>query len=441
MTTTSPNSVQVGGGLFAHHRLPDWQKEGAPHLWPPYTQTKTTPIGLPVQSAEGAWITLSDGRRLLDGMANWWTACHGHRPALIEKAIKRQLKKLPHIMLGGFQHEPAARLAARLTRITPGDLSHVFFSESGSVSVEVAMKMALQHWMIKGQPEKHKFLAFKKSYHGDCLGVMSICDPNDGMHSMFRNILLPQFHLNIPRSNQDRLEFEQFIARHCDEMAAIVIEPLVQGAGGMVFHSPEDLAFIRKIADQHGLLLIADEIMTGFGRLGSMFACEQAQIAPDIMTLSKALTGGVLPLAATLASQQIFATFQSEEEQHALMHGPTYMGNPLACAAANASLDLFESEDRLAQVRRIEAGLRNRLEAARSFDRILDVRVRGAIGVIEVDKIDDMVGLKQAFVDAAVWIRPFGNIIYCAPPFILNEAELDQLSNTMLDITYQWFGR
>lgn len=416
-------------------KMPDWQAEAADYLWSPYTQMKTTPLGLPAVSAEGVTITLSDGRKLIDGVSSWWATCHGYRHPHIEKAVIEQLQTLPHIMLGGFQHEPACRLAKKLADLCPYNLNHVFFSDSGSVAVEVAMKMAVQYWLNKGVAGKHRFLAFKGGYHGDTLATMSVCDPEEGMHSLFKGAIAEQIITDIPHDKASQLAFDTLLESHKDELAAVVIEPLVQGAGGMLFHDAQALKAIRKSCTKHKVLLIADEIMTGLGRLGHMFACESARVEPDIMTLSKSLTGGTMALAATIASTNVFNAFLSDDPEKALMHGPTYMGNPLACRAALASLELFESESRLKQVKNIEKQLKKELEPARKIQGVKDVRVKGALGVIEFNKLDNLNHIKHRFVQEGVWVRPFGKIIYTMPPFIIESEALSHITAAMIKIT------
>ncbi|OZA67480.1 MAG: adenosylmethionine--8-amino-7-oxononanoate transaminase, partial [Sphingomonadales bacterium 39-62-4] len=324
--------------------LPDWYTSGRNHVWLPYTQMQTVRPPLPVVSAQGTRLRLADGRELVDGISSWWACVHGYRHPHIEEAVQRQLQTLPHVMLGGLAHEQAYVLARRLAALLPGDLNHVFFSDSGSVAVEVAMKMAGQFWLNRGQ-RRVKFLCFRGGYHGDTFATMSVCDPDEGMHSLFKGALLEQVVVDLPRDAAGEAALGEVIARHKGELAGIVVEPLVQGAGGMVFHDSFTLQALRRLADEHDLLLIFDEIFVGLGRLGdAMFACQIADVQPDILTLSKALTGGTLPLAATIASTRIHDGFLSDDPMHALMHGPTYMGNAMGCAAANASLDLFEQE-------------------------------------------------------------------------------------------------
>ena len=363
---------------------PPWRQQGLPHIWLPYTQMKTAPPPLPVVRTRGSRITLADGRELIDGVASWWTACHGYNHPHIGAAVARQLAAMPHVMLGGLVHEQALTLARRLAGELPEGLSRVFFSDSGSVAVEVAMKMAVQYWLNKGVRGRSRFVAFRGGYHGDTTGAMAVCDPDEGMHRLFHGLLPEHVILDLPRDEESAAALDRVLAGRADEIAGIIVEPLVQGAGGMLFHDAAVLARLRAAADRYQLLLIFDEIFTGFGRTGAMFACEAAGVTPDIITLSKALTGGTLPLAATVATDAVFNAFWSDDPMHALMHGPTYMGNALACAAANASLDLFEREPRLDQVRAIEGGLRSGLEPCRGLPRVRDVRVRGAIGVVEL---------------------------------------------------------
>ena len=420
---------------------PAWLRDGAPHLWLPYTQMKTTPQPLGVASSQGTRLTLADGRELVDGVASWWTAAHGYNHPHLQAAIKAQLEAAPHVMLGGLVLEPTARLARRLAQLLPGDLDHVFFSDSGSVAVEVAMKMAMQYWFNQGQKGRTKFISFRGGYHGDTLAAMSVCDPEEGMHALFKGSIFEQLITDLPTDAEKMAAFEAFVAAHAGETAAIITEPLVQGAAGMMFHDPDVLRRLRDMCDRHGLLLIFDEIFTGFGRTGSMFACEQADVTPDIVTLSKALTGGVLPLAATVARDLVFEAFWRDEPEAALMHGPTFMGNALACAAANASLDLFEREDRLGQVEQIAAQLTEDLMPARDVAGVRDVRVKGAIGVIELESLKDANWLKRRFVEEGVWIRPFGSIIYTTPALTIGKDDLSHITRSMVTITREWATR
>jgi adenosylmethionine-8-amino-7-oxononanoate aminotransferase len=389
---------------------------------------------LPVVGTQGARLTLADGRTLIDGIASWWTACHGYNHPHIADAVRRQLDIMPHVMFGGLTHEPAAVLAHRLSALLPGDLDRVFFSDSGSVAVEVAMKMAIQFWLNQGARGRTKILAFRGGYHGDTLATMALCDPDEGMHTLFAGVLPQQIILNLPTDAKSRDALETTLARRGDEIAALLVEPRVQGAGGMLVHAPEVLETLRAAADRHGALLIFDEIFTGFGRTGAMFACEAAGVVPDIVTLSKALTGGTMALAATVASSRVFAAFQSDDPGQALMHGPTFMANPLACAAANASLDLFETEPRLAQAAAIEAALREGLAPLVGRPGIHDVRVLGAVGVVEFARIDHLDALKARFVDAGVWVRPFRNIAYLTPALTIDADDLGTLISAMVAV-------
>ncbi len=411
------------------------------HLWRPYTQMKTAPDALPVVSAEGVRLTLADGRELIDGVSSWWTVCHGYRHPHIMTAVKDQLDRLPHVMLGGLTHDPGERLAQRLAELAPGELNHVFFCESGSVSVEIAMKMAVQSWLNRGVKGRTRFVCFRGGYHGDTIATMSVCDPEEGMHALFAGSLPQQIVADLPEDEVSAARFEALLDAHADEIAGIVTEPLVQGAGGMKFHSPQTLQRIRAACDARGLPLILDEIMTGFGRLGTMFACEKAGVVPDIMTVSKALTGGTLPLAAAIASREMFGHFWSDDAGAALMHGPTYMGNPAACAAANASLDLFEGEPRLEQVAAIEAAYERFLPQARDIPGVVDVRWQGAVGVIEMKGLPGLDRLKADFVEAGIWVRPFNKIVYLMPPYVISAEDLEALISATIGVTRTWAGR
>jgi adenosylmethionine-8-amino-7-oxononanoate aminotransferase len=400
----------------------------ARHLWRPYTQMKTASPPLQAVSTQGSRIELADGRVLIDGIASWWTACHGYNHPHIRAGVEAQLRAMPHVMFGGLTHDPAERLAARLAGRLPGDLDHVFFTESGSVAVEVAMKMAVQSWINRGVAGRTRFLSFRDGYHGDTLGAMSVCDPDESMHAHFGGYLPAQIFADLPRDAQGLAALDALMAAHRHEIAAMIVEPLVQGAGGMKFHPPEVLADVARLAGRHGLLLIADEIFTGFGRTGTLFACEQAEITPDILCLSKALTGGTLALAATVARTEVFKTFWSDDPAHALMHGPTFMANPLACAAANASLDLFETEPRLSQVAELSGWLAEGLAPCRGRPGVVDVRVLGAIGVVQFDAPVDRERLKARFLELGVWVRPFGDIVYLTPAFTIGREDCDGLT-------------
>ncbi|HEY8520442.1 MAG TPA: adenosylmethionine--8-amino-7-oxononanoate transaminase [Gammaproteobacteria bacterium] len=404
------------------------------HLWLPYCQMHTAPPPLEAVRTEGVRIYLADGRSLVDGTSSWWTACHGYNHPVIRRAVEAQLERMPHVMLGGLVHAQAERLAGRLAALLPGDLDRVFFSESGSVAVEVAMKMAVQFWLNRGERRRRRFLSFRHAYHGDTFAAMSVCDPEEGMHTLFRGVLPEQLVVPLPESPALAAELERTVEAHAEELAAVLLEPLVQAAGGMKFHAPETVRVIASVARRHGLLVIFDEIATGFGRCGTLFACEQTGVVPDIVTLGKALTGGTLPLAATVATERVFAAFLSERPEAALMHGPTFMGNPLACAAANASLDLFEREPRLEQVRAIEAALDAGLRPCRTQPGVRDVRVRGAIGVVELERPPRLDALRARFVDHGVWVRPFGNVVYLMPPFVIEPHDLATLVAAVHDV-------
>jgi adenosylmethionine-8-amino-7-oxononanoate aminotransferase len=425
-------NAAMNDGHQSSTNTPDWFAAGWPHAWLPYAQMKTASPPLPVARTEGCRIILADGRELIDGIASWWTACHGYNHPHIRAAVIRQAETMPHVMLGGLVHEPALTLARRLAALLPGDLERVFFSESGSVAVEIALKMAIQFWRNRGLAGRSKFVTFRGGYHGDTTGAMAVSDPQDSMHALFAGLLPQHIDVALPTDEESTAALEQALERHAETLAGVIVEPLVQGAGGMRFHDAAVLRRLRTLADRYQLLLIFDEIFTGFGRTGTMFACEQAGVTPDIVTLSKALTGGTLPLAATVATRRIFEAFWSDDPKHALMHGPTYMGNALACAAANASLDLFEREPRLAQVRAIEAQLRVGLAPCRDLPRVKDVRVRGAIGVVELDRIDDLDALRRRFTADGVFVRPFGSVVYLTPAFTIGEGELDVLTKTVV---------
>jgi adenosylmethionine-8-amino-7-oxononanoate aminotransferase len=411
---------------------PEWYA-GLDHVWLPYTAMKNA-RPLPVVRTHGSRIVLADGRELIDGIASWWTACHGYNHPHIRTAVERQLAVMPHVMFGGMVHAPAVRLAQRLTGLLPGDLDRVFFSESGSVAVEIAMKMAVQYCLNRGIRGRRRFVAFKAGYHGDTTGAMALCDPESGMHHLFHGLLPQQHILDLPEDEESATVLENVLQRHAEEIAGIMVEPLVQGAGGMRFYDPKVLRCLRTAADRYDLLLIFDEIFTGFGRTGTMFACEQAGVAPDIITLSKALTGGTLPLAATIANRKVFDVFWSENPSQALMHGPTYMANALASAAANASLDLFEREPRLQQVATISATLAQGLAPCRDLAGVKDVRVRGAIGVVELERIADLEALRARFIEEGVFIRPFGSVVYLSPAFTITSDELSKLTSVIFKV-------
>lgn len=413
---------------------PEWLRDGYQHIWMPYTQMQTTPPPVAVTKTDGVRLTLADGRELIDGTASWWTACHGYNHPHIVAAMQKQVAEMPHVMFGGLAHEPAFRLASRLAALTPGDLDRVFFAEGGSVAVEVAMKMALQYFINRGQAERSKFVSFFGGYHGDTFAAMSVCDPQDGMHALFKDAMPQNYVTALPETPEQRDAFGLFMDENAHRIAAVIVEPLVQGAGGMKFHGAEVLRCLREACDRTGALLIFDEIFTGFGRTGAMFAAEAAGVVPDIMCVGKALTGGTTPLSAAIAREHVFAAFLSDDPQAALMHGPTFMANPLACAAANAALDLFEQEPWRDNVARIEAQMRRELEPCRSLPGVVDVRVIGAIAAIQLADLSDKESLKARFLDEGVWLRPFGDIVYLTPPFIIAEEDLRRLTGAIVGV-------
>ena len=395
------------------------------HVWHPYGPMPARSIPQLVSSAHGARVRLADGRELVDGMASWWCAIHGYRHPAIDAALGAQLERMSHVMFGGLTHEPAIRLAQALVEMAPGELEHVFFADSGSVAVEVAIKMCLQ-----ARPGRARLLTLRGGYHGDTFGAMSVCDPVDGMHALFRGALTEHVFAERPPRRLDsgyREHLEELFERHSHELAAVIVEPVVQGAGGMWFYDPAVLGLLRELCDRHGLLLVLDEIATGFGRSGTLFACEQAAVVPDVMCVGKALTGGYLTLAGTLCTPTV-ADAITHGAGEALMHGPTYMANPLACAAALASLELLGSGGWQADVRRIERALHAGLAPAGGLPAVADVRVLGAIGVVELDRPVDVAVATAAAIERGVWLRPFRNLIYTMPPYITTDADLELIS-------------
>ncbi|MFJ2867645.1 adenosylmethionine--8-amino-7-oxononanoate transaminase [Kitasatospora sp. NPDC087314] len=409
------------------------------HVWHPYGPMPGTVTPYVVESASGVRLRLAEpvagGRReLVDGMSSWWAAIHGYRHPVLDEAVREQLGRMSHVMFGGLTHEPAVRLAATLVDITPEPLRHVFLADSGSVAVEVAMKMCLQYWQSVGRPHKRRLLTWRGGYHGDTFHPMSVCDPDGGMHHLWGGVLPGQLFAPQPPAGFDApldpryaAEFEELMARHADELAAVIVEPVVQGAGGMQFHSPAYLRMLRELCDRYGVLLVFDEIATGFGRSGALFAADHADVSPDVMCLGKALTGGYLTLAATLCSAEI-ADGISRGEMPVLAHGPTFMGNPLACAVANASLDLLLGQDWAVEVKRIEAGLTDGLAAAVDVPGVRDVRVRGAIGVVQLDHPVDVPAATEAAARAGVWLRPFRDLIYTMPPYVTEDEDVARIA-------------
>jgi adenosylmethionine-8-amino-7-oxononanoate aminotransferase len=413
---------------------PAWLAAGERHVWRPYCRMKGAPSPLPVVRTAGARLILEDGRELVDGIASWWTACHGYNHPHIRAAVEEQLARMPHVMFGGLAHEGAYRLARRLATLLPGTLDHVFFAESGSVAVEIAMKMAIQYWTNRGISGRTRFLSFLGGYHGDTLATMSVCDPEEGMHALFAGTMPDQHVIALPTDAASEAALDAFMAGHAHEIAAVLVEPRVQGAGGMLFHDDAVLRRLRALCDRHDLLLVFDEIFVGFGRTGDLFACTGSGVKPDIVTLSKALTGGTLPLSAAIAGERVFEAFRSENPAAALMHGPTFMANPLACAAANASLDLFERGAWAADVARIARRLAAGLAPCRDMAGVVDVRVRGAIGVVEFDRPLDCDTLCRRFVARGVWVRPMGRVIYLTPPFVVSDDELGRLTDAVVAV-------
>jgi adenosylmethionine-8-amino-7-oxononanoate aminotransferase len=419
----------------------DWERLLAldrVQVWHPYSALPGSLAPLPVVSAEGVRLRLADGRELIDGMSSWWCAIHGYRHPALDTAVSDQLERMAHVMFGGLTHEPAVRLAERLVEIAPDGLRHVFFADSGSVSVEVAIKMALQYQRAVGHPERTRLLTVRGGYHGDTFGAMAVCDPVGGMHSLFTGVLAEHVFAERPPDGFDAPLDEAWAEhvtglfdRHAHELAAVIVEPVVQGAGGMRFHSPECVAVLSRLCQEHDRLLILDEIATGFGRTGELFACEHAGVAPDIMCVGKALTGGYLTLAATLCTAEV-AQAISTGEGGALMHGPTYMANPLACAVALASLDLLADGSWRENVARIERGLREGLEAARDLPSVADVRVLGAIGVVQLEREVDIAAATAAAVERGVWLRPFRDLIYAMPPYVTGEEDLDRVADAVV---------
>ncbi|OOZ42076.1 adenosylmethionine--8-amino-7-oxononanoate transaminase [Solemya pervernicosa gill symbiont] len=414
----------------------DWLSFDAEHIWHPYNTVIDPLPNLPVVAAEGVYLQLEDGRRLIDGMSSWWSAIHGYNVPQLNQAIIEQSQKMAHVMFGGITHPSAVELARRLIDLTAEPLHHVFFADSGSVSVEVAIKMAIQYWITTGKGRKRRLLTVRNGYHGDTFGAMAVTDPDNSMHSLFKEIVAEHLFAPAPNCQNDQADitaFERLISNHHDELAAVILEPIVQGAGGMRFYCPDYLRQVRSLCDRHDVLLILDEIATGFGRTGTLFAYEQADIVPDILCIGKALTGGYMTLAATLTTNRV-AYGVSADGQGVLMHGPTFMANPLACSVATASIDLLLDSPWQSRVAAIEKQLQSELAPCEQSELVKKVRCLGAIGVVELTQPVDMAWLQPRLVEEGVWIRPFGRLIYLMPPYIIEPEQLSQLTSAVVTV-------
>jgi len=423
----------------------DWLRFEREHVWHPYASMKGAAPVYPVESAHGVMLRFEDGREVIDGMASWWCAIHGYNVPELNAAVEQQLGAMAHVMFGGLTHRPAADLARQLLEIVPDNLEKVFFADSGSVSVEVAIKMALQYWQAQGRREKHQLLTIRHGYHGDTFGAMSVCDPVSGMHHLFSGVVAQQLFADAPTARSDDewsdsqiSGFREMLQTHHQQLAAVILEPVVQGAGGMRIYAPEFLRQVRSLCDEFDLLLIVDEIATGFGRTGKMFACEHAGIRPDIMCVGKALTGGYMTLAATLASARvcdgIHADASADHGGGVLMHGPTFMANPLACAVALASIRLLLESPWQKRVGAIERQLENELEPCRQMAGVADVRVLGAIGVVEMREPLDPTWVQQQLIEQGVWLRPFGRLLYTMPPYVITPEQLAKVTAAMREV-------
>ena len=410
------------------------------HIWHPYSAMNSDLPVYEVASADGVRLKLKDGLELIDGMSSWWCMIHGYNHPEMNTALEQQIKKMSHVMFGGLTHQPAIELTKKLIEITPTPLQKVFYSDSGSVAVEVAMKMAIQYWHAKGNPDKQRFISLRSAYHGDTFAAMSVSDPDTGMHSLFKDIIPHQIFIEQPKArfgeacNEEQLdELEQVLKNHSEEISALIVEPIVQGAGGMWFYSADYLKKAKALCEKYNVLIIFDEIATGFGRTGTLFACEHANISPDIMCIGKALTGGYLTLAATLTTDKISNTIDNGEPG-VFMHGPTFMANPLACTAALTSINLLLKSNWKENIQKIQQQMAKELDICNTFDSVNEVRVLGAIAVIEMKQPVDMAIITKDFVDAGVWVRPFGKLVYLMPPYIINSDDLSKLINAVVKV-------
>lgn len=450
MTTNKTPPINSSADNLLHQNAPfnsidEWLAFDRDHIWHPYTSlTHPLPTQL-VDKAEGVWITLADGTQLIDGMASWWSVLHGYNHPRMNAALAEQIQHMSHVMFGGLTHRPAIELCEKLVSLTPAGLNKVFLSDSGSVSVEVAMKMTMQYWQARGRSNKKRFIALNNGYHGDTFAAMSVCDPITGMHHLFSHALqenlfcpAPTCDFTAPCNDADIAPMQQLLEQHHHEVGAVIVEPIVQGAGGMRFYSPEYLQRLRDLCDRYQVLLIADEIATGFGRTGKLFACEHANISPDIICLGKTLTGGYLTLAATLCTDNIANTI-CNGEAGVFMHGPTFMANPLACTAANTSIDLLLENNWQKTIQCIEAQLQRELSVAAGLECVANVRVLGAIGVLELHHAVDMEKFQQQCLQQNIWVRPFGKLVYIMPPYSITEEELSQLTSGLIAVVKHHF--
>ena len=417
------------------------------HLWHPYASLPPTYPNIVIDHAEGIYIVTKDGTRLIDGMSSWWASVHGYNHPKLNAAMIAQLGKMAHVMFGGLSHQPAVDLGKKLLSIVPDGLDAIFYADSGSIAVEVALKMALQYQIAAGCPNKNQFASTHSGYYGDTWHAMSVCDPVGGMHSLYGKQLPLQHFVPAPPlgferelAQNERDELTTFFAKHSAQLAGFIIEPIIQGAGGMRFYSPEYLQLLRQLCDEHDVLLIADEIATGFGRSGKLFACEHAGISPDIMTIGKALTGGYMTFAATLCTREVAETI-SQSEYPALMHGPTFMGNPLACAVACASIDLILSYDIESRTANMQTIMDEQLATAANLNGVADVRCLGAVAVIELDEAVDMPVFQSLLIDNGIWVRPFGKLVYIMPPYVISDDELVTLCQALLTVVTIYLGQ